>query len=183
MNLGEARAKMGWELAPVIPIDSARQSPIYNEGTPRQVPPGSTLGKATAGAGQVHMPAGQWAGYAGRLGAAITVTTSGAIIRRQGYEPEEPDESDVTLLREALEEGLKLRFGDGPVPWWLGAALAAGSVYAGMRIGAKKIKKDPMAAETQAPVEPATTNPPEVRTSESRYRSIALPQVKSVGGG
>lgn len=89
--------------------------------------------------GKTVMPAGKWARYAGTLGAGLTVTVSGAIIRKGGHKPNQPDDSDVDLLRDALEEGLKLRFGDGEVPWWLGAALAAGGVYAGMRVGAEKL--------------------------------------------
>jgi len=95
--------------------------------------------KAPPDPARVAMPAGRWSRYAGKLGAALTVTFSAASIRKGGREPNEPDDADVDLLQEALDEGLRLKFGDTGVPWWLGCALAAGGVYAGMRIGAKKL--------------------------------------------
>jgi hypothetical protein len=42
---------------------------------------------------------------------------------------------------------LRLQYGDAAVPWWLGGALAAGGVYAGMRIGAAKLKKENVDAQ------------------------------------
>lgn len=107
--------------------------------------------------------AARWSRYAGKLGAALTVTVSATAIRKSGYEPNEPDDQDVDLLCEALDEGLRLKFGDGDVPWWLGAALAAGGVYAGMRIGAKRLKPTPPATPPQIipdpPATPAPTSP------------------------
>lgn len=131
MNVGEVRSALGGNLAPIIPL--------HPMGAPSVNAP--VLDQAPADPGMVKLPAGRWAKYAGKLGAALTVTVSAASIRSGGHEPNEPDDSDVDLLQDALEEGLRLRFGDGPVPWWLGAAMAAGGVYAAMRIGARPIPK------------------------------------------
>ena len=116
---------------------------------------------------------GRWARYAGKLGAALTVTGCGVIIRKGGREPHEPDDDDVVLLQEALEEGLRLKYGDGEVPWWLGASLAAGGVYAGMRIGAPKVAP-PEAKEEVNPDdgrEPGQDIPRENQRARARSRA------------
>lgn len=92
---------------------------------------------------------GHWAKYAGKLGTALTVTISATAIRKGGHEPNDPDDDDCRLLSEALEEGLRLKFGDHALPWWLGAALAAGGVYAGMRVGARKLEAEPERKPTE----------------------------------
>jgi hypothetical protein len=124
MLAGEAKAAL--RLVP--PVDTASAS------TP---PPGApVIGLAGTG--------GRWARYAGKLGAAVTVTLCADSIRKGGHEPNDPDDSDVDLLQEALEEGLRLKFGDSDVPWWAGGALAMAGVYASMRVGAARLPpKDP----------------------------------------
>lgn len=153
VNVGEARARI------------LRVAPLQVEPGPGRAQVVGEDGKLVAhGDGKVSVPVGgKWARYAGKLGAALTVTVSAAAIRKGGHEPNDPDDADVDFLQEALEEGLRLKFGDGPVPWWLGAAFAAGGVYAGMRVGAAKLppKDAPIdgapapAAPSSAPARPA----------------------------
>jgi hypothetical protein len=129
MNAGQARAA-------ILKFTPPAGSPLAS--VPRETP-----APAPGEPAKTTLPAGRWARYAGKLGAALTVSISAASIRKGGHEPNDPDDSDVDLLQEALEEGLRLKFGDTDVPWWLGAALAAGGVYAGMRIGARKVDPGP----------------------------------------
>jgi len=125
-------------------------------------------------AGSVSLPAGKWARYAAKLGGALTVTASAAMIRSGGHEPNQPDDGDVDLMVDALEEGLRVRFGDGPVPWWMGAALAAGGVYAGMRIGAKKLE----GGDRQA-IKPGVQQPAEHASPLSPKMPPSIPPIGS----
>jgi hypothetical protein len=144
MNAGEARAA-------ILKFSPPAGSPLASVPLPTSTP---------AETPKVSLPgSGRWSRYAGKLGAALTVTISAASIRKGGHEPNEPDDADVDLLQEALEEGLRLKFGDAGVPWWLGAALAAGGVYAGMRIGAVKVEKESQAAPVLTPDAPAAPAP------------------------
>jgi hypothetical protein len=100
---------------------------------------------------------------------------SAASIRKGGREPNDPDDADVDLLQEALEEGLRLKFGEHDVPWWLGAALAAGGVYAGMRIGAQKIEKpDAPKVDEAGALKPDTPNPAPTPVQQSRMTGIII---------
>lgn len=136
-----------------------------------------------------HVMTDKWAGYAGRLGAAVAVGGTAAIIRRGGHEPDEPDDQDVRLLKEAIEEGLKIAYEGQPVPWWMGGLIAYGNVYAAMRIGAKPLKEKPIqqvqtsgdsseVADEPAPrpvqnIEPAEPPPPQATNG-----FVAPPEVK-----
>lgn len=152
---------------------------------PAKVPtPGAPVGTAstpttTAEGGKVTVPAnaGRWARYAGKLGSALTVTAAAVAIRKQGYEPNTPDDVDVQLLEEALEEGLRLKFGDADIPWWLGAALAAGGVYAGMRVGAPKLETEAPNAGQPVVELRATLTPDNVGASEPGERFAKISNI------
>lgn len=154
MNLGDVRAALP-DLAPIVPI----RPPAPTDGAaPQSGQPVASAVLPKSHDGTVMLPAGKWCKYAGKLITGVTVMVSASSIRSAGHDPNDPDDDDCKLLQEAWEEGLILRFGDGPVPWWLGAALATGGVYAGMRIGARKLERKPLTLvpdESGRPVEPA----------------------------
>ena len=162
MNAGDAKE--------ALRLVSTNPDPDIGEATTEQTPatpekPETDPKKAMVSTG------GRWARYAGKLGAALTVTGSAAAIRYGGREPLEPDDDDVELLQEALEEGLRLKYGDGEVPWWLGASLAAGGVYAGMRVGAQKIAPP----EPEEGVEPDDGREPPQEEAPRRLRTANAP--------
>lgn len=132
MNAGDAKAALR-----LVSSNPTPDPPPAGADRPAGPPP-----QLQSEPGKMQLPAGKWSRYAGKLGAALTVTSSAALIRKGGREPNEPDDADVDLLADALEEGLRIKFGDHDVPWYMGAVLAAGGVYAGMRVGASKISKD-----------------------------------------
>lgn len=148
MNLAAVRAALA-ATAPIAPPPfTSIPMPPADAAPPRPAAP-------------LSAPGGRWTRYAAKLGAALLVTTSAASIRKGGREPNDPDEQDVDRFQEALDEGLALKFGSAAAPWWLGCALAAGGVYAGMRVGAARLQ-DP--ASTPAPaIKPdhAPAKPPE----------------------
>ena len=149
MNIGAARAAMLARGAPP-PSNSNGATPL------RSVPLSSDDGPpAPAETAQVPVTIGRWAKYAGKLGAGLTVTAAAAAIRAGGHEPNQPDDDDCDYLAAALEEGLRARFGDTVAPWWFGFVAAAGSVYAGMRIGAR-----PRVVELVPDGKPSPRNPP-----------------------
>jgi hypothetical protein len=162
VNAGDVKAALGT-------TPSARVIPIR----PDVLPAAPAAPGAPIQPDAIRMPAGRWARYAGKLGGALTVTVSAASIRRGGHEPNEPEDSDVELLQEALEEGLRLKFGDTDVPWWLGAALAAGGVYAGMRIGARKLPPEIPAHKSNA--EPSPSTPRSTPVAPPRGPEISPP--------
>jgi hypothetical protein len=63
------------------------------------------------------------------------------------------------MLEDALEEGIRLQYGDANIPWWLGSMLAAGGVYASMRVGAPKSVRE-ADLQAAAPQETAQEAPP-----------------------
>ena len=185
MNIGEARAKLRLVPDPPPPEPPPGQGgpPPGQGGPPPGQPPGQPPG--TALGGSVSMPSGHWARYAAKLGTALTVTVSASAIRKGGHEPNDPDDDDCRLLSEALEEGLRLRFGDTAIPWWLGAALAAGGVYAGMRVGAKKLEPEPAEHQPSESVKvhvggltPSVEPEPEPGEQPTPTRSIFAPPIR-----
>lgn len=137
MNAGDAKAALRLVSSNPAPAGG----PAADHGPGPAADHASPAADHGPGPGRMQLPAGKWSRYAGKLGAALTVTGSASMIRRGGREPNEPDDADVDLLADALEEGLRIKFGDHDVPWYMGAVLAAGGVYAGMRVGASKISK------------------------------------------
>lgn len=175
MNAAKVRSVLGIAPAappPPAPLRSVPMPPAPTPGAPVTAPAAEppASAKPAVAPGKVTLPVGKWARYAGTLGAGLTVTASAAIIRRGGHAPKQPDDSDVELLREALEEGLKIRFGDSDVPWWLGAALAAGGVYAGMRIGA-----EPLPGHEKPELAPVSTSPEPSPAPRSAVPRVAPP--------
>ena len=134
MNAAAAKAALANWRPPVEPAKPAPPSaPVTGvPDAPASTAPPQTPTATTGVSGK------RIARYAGKLGAALTVSVSASSIRKRGRVPNDPDDDDVQRLEDAIEEGIKEQYGDLPVPWYLGAALAAGGVYAGMRIGAKK---------------------------------------------
>lgn len=165
MNVGQARASFGnipdppantnAQPAGAPPPTGAPPPPPGHQPPDAPTPPDGDPAK-------VKLPSGgNWTRYAARLGTAATVGISAFAIRKGGHEPNEPDNEDCNLLVEALDEGLKLQYGSKEIPWWLGAAMAAGGVYTGMRVGAAKSEPTPeeqtseVAAKMPPPMGPA----------------------------
>lgn len=178
MNAADAKAALrlvpGWQDSEPSPAPTPAP-----QGGAGVAPPASS--PDTSAAPATSMPAGRWARYAGKLGSALTVTASAAAIRRGGHDPNMPDDADVDLLEQALEEGIRSRFGDAPVPWWMGAALAAGGVYASMRVGARRIepaKPPAISAAVSGPASvltPERTDPPAAAPAKAPTRSSIFP--------
>lgn len=147
MNVLEIKAALQGSAMPVPETGATQAAPIGGFGSPPPTQSPSASGE------KIPLPnGGRYAKYAGKLGCALTVGLSAAIIRRGGHEPNEPDDSDTRMLEEALEEGVRLHYGDRAIPWWLGSALAAGGVYAGMRVGAPKVVREAdLVSETLPP--------------------------------
>lgn len=74
----------------------------------------------------------------GKVGAGVTEIVLTRIVTApdsrapEGYDVEEPDSDDVETLETAIAEGYLAKFPDHDVPWWLGMALAAGSMGVSM---------------------------------------------------
>jgi hypothetical protein len=134
-----------------VNLAAAREALAAAAAPPAAAPLGSVPMPATPAPAAPAVPplAGRWTRYAAKLGSALLVTASASSIRKGGHEPREPDGEDVERFSEALDEGLALQFGTAAAPWWLGCALAAGGVYAGMRVGAAKL---PAKESTPPPV-------------------------------
>lgn len=167
MNVAAARAALRPRVeAPsndnVIPLRSVPPAPDQRPSSP-PAPEGGT----------VAVPVGRWAKYMGTLAAGLTVTAAAAAIRAGGHEPNQPDDADVDHLARALEEGLRMRFGDREAPWWLGAATAAASVYAAMRIGARPRVTALVPDGKPSPEVPA--EPPAPKPSHAPAFSVPMP--------
>jgi len=132
MNAGAARLALAQVPAPVPPVPPANDTTTAPAAATQPAPPDSTVDSGMT-----------WTRYAGKLFSALTVPACYSLIEKQGYQPEQPDDSEVDRLSDALEAGLRLHFGTAKVPWWTGCALAAGGVYASMRVGAKKLAPKP----------------------------------------
>lgn len=104
-----------------------------------------------------------------------------------GREPLDPDEDHVDELKRIVGDTLRQAFPDAQLPWWLAIPVAAGFVYADMRIGAARIadatatpaaapapdlKLVPAAAPAQTPA-PAPAPAP-VDPSRSPFQRIAV---------
>ena len=137
--MNAATAKAALRLVPTDPVSAPGSPPAQ---TPTPTAPAGQPAQSDAGAVQPGKTGGFWAKYCGKMGAALTVGLSGAIIRKGGREPNDADDQDVELMAQALEEGLLLQYGEKNIPWYLGAMMAGAGIYAGMRINAPKIKTD-----------------------------------------
>lgn len=187
MKAGDAKAALAnWQppVEPQKPVAPPVPKALVSTPQPAQPATPNDASPATS-----QMSGKRVAKYAGKLGAALTVSISASSIRKGGRVPNDPDDDDVERLEQALEEGIKEQYGDLPVPWYLGAALAAGGVYAGMRIGAKK-QEDP--GDPTKPIEPDKNEKrpaitpdavqesepgEEIEQPEGRYASIKPPSM------
>ncbi len=155
MNVAAVRAAMR-----PTPAAAPANNVVPLRAVPQEAP--APPGAPSADHPTPRLTSQRWTRYAGTLGAGLAVTFCAASIRNGGNEPNPPEDSDVDGLRDALDEMLRLRFGDGAAPWWLEAALAAGGVYASMRINAKPIRPAlvPDGQATQVDIAPPPAHRP-----------------------
>lgn len=178
MNAGEAKSALKLAYTNPDPPVTAKATKSGPTGT---VPHPDAPTAAPAGPDQGTLNGVRWSRYAGKLAAAGVVSASGAIIKKKGFKPNPPDDDDIDLLVSALDEGLALRFGAANnVPWWLGAALASGGIYANMRVGAEPLEQKPEMIQDplpeSAPPPPAPTLPEVSGVSKKTAMDEIMPQ-------
>ncbi len=123
-----------------------------------------------------------WTKYAATFFAGVGVTACAASIRAGGNKPREPEDREVDGVRDALDKMLRLRFGDAAPPLWLESALAFGSLYASMRIGAEPIGGVALVPDQQ-PQAAAADPPPPPRTPSTPKMNLTMPPPVNYQGG
>lgn len=100
-----------------------------------------------------------WCRGAAQLGTVVGVLAMQDHLKKGGFKANEPGDADLEDTKRGLEAGLRDAFGDAKAPWWLQIGLAFGSLYAGMRIGAKRLKKKTTEAAIEESREAAAAAP------------------------
>lgn len=161
--------------AKVIPIDRrVTLGDLLNTGS--IAPPPSTSpppGPATvehpptpvlpAAAPSVSSDVQTFAQIGGKAVTHVGVAICGGIIRRQGLEPQEPDDDDVDRLAAATAVGIQRHLGDREIPWWGPIVVGYSNLYMSMRLGAKPRRTGPplsLAADPPPADPPPAEDPP-----------------------
>lgn len=162
MNVAAARAALGKGPSSPAPADARPNViPLRAEAiTGQQMDPAVEVKPGTA-----TMSAEQWAPYASEIIATAVVTARAENLVKKNLRPRYPDASDLRRFDMALQEGIRIRFGDTGAPWWFAAGLALTGIWVGMGRGATPLGPvDPDALvpqqpQQQAPVQQQTPAP------------------------
>jgi hypothetical protein len=104
-----------------------------------------------------------FAALGGKLTASAAVAMCGAILRRRGYEPRDPDEDDTERLERGAARAIRKSIGDRPIPLWMELSCGVALLYMSMGNGARKLEPSgPGPAELDTAADAPVTAPPAV---------------------
>ena len=120
-----------------------------------------------------------FAALGGKLSAAGAVGLCGAILRRRGYEPKDPDDEDVERLERGAARAIRKSIGDREIPLWMELACGGALLYMSMSNGARKLSPE----ESGEQPAPAPEQGPELAAAARPATQVTQPPIEARRGG